>query len=83
LIQLLTVNSRLRRRAACVNGRFWALRGAVIPCVALLAYAECRAFGLLHGRLFDERLRLAVQVLCLGRRGGEHGPQQRAAAMSF
>jgi hypothetical protein len=31
----------------------------------------------LHGRLLDERLRLAVQVMCLGRRGGGHGPQQR------
>jgi hypothetical protein len=31
----------------------------------------------LDGHLFDERLRLVVQVPCLGRRGGRHGPQQR------
>jgi hypothetical protein len=31
---------RLRRRAACVNGRFRALHGAIIPCAALLAYAR-------------------------------------------
>jgi hypothetical protein len=31
----------------------------------------------LDGRLLDKRLRLAVQVSCLGRRGGGHGPQQR------
>jgi hypothetical protein len=31
----------------------------------------------LDGRLFDECLRIAVQVLCLGRRRGGHGPQQR------
>jgi hypothetical protein len=64
----------LRRRAAFVNGRFRALRAAVIPGTALLAYAGRRAFGLLYGRLLDERLRLAVQVPCLGRRGRGHGP---------
>jgi hypothetical protein len=31
----------------------------------------------LDGRLLDKRLRLAVQVSRLGRRGGGHGPQQR------
>jgi hypothetical protein len=31
----------------------------------------------LDSRLFDECLRLAVQVPRLGRRGGGHGPQQR------
>jgi hypothetical protein len=34
------------------------------------------SFRLLDGRLLDERLRLAVQVPRLGRRGGGHGPQQ-------
>jgi hypothetical protein len=42
----------------------------------LLTDAGRRAFGLLKGRLLDERLRLAVQVSRLGRRGGGHGPQQ-------
>jgi hypothetical protein len=41
-----------------------------------LADAGHRAFGLLDGRLLDERLRLAVQVPRLGRRRGGHGPQQ-------
>jgi hypothetical protein len=39
-----------------------ALGTAVIPRAALMTYAGRRAFGLLHGRLLDERLRLAVQV---------------------
>jgi hypothetical protein len=56
-----------------VNGRFWALRAAIIPSAALLAHAGRRTFGLLHGRLLDERLRLTVQVSCLGRRGSGHG----------
>jgi hypothetical protein len=33
-------------------------------------------FGLLNGRLLDERLRLAVQVSRLGCQGGGHGSQQ-------
>jgi hypothetical protein len=37
-----------------------ALGAAVILRAALLAYAGRQAFGLLHGRLLDERLRLAV-----------------------
>jgi hypothetical protein len=41
-----------------------------------LADAGRRALVLLDGRLLDECLRLAVQVLRLGRRGGGHGPQQ-------
>jgi hypothetical protein len=36
-----------------------------------------RALGLLDGRLLDERLRLTVQVLRFGCRGGGDGPQQR------
>jgi hypothetical protein len=32
-----------------------------------MAYAARRAFGLLYGRLLDERLRLTVQVSRLGR----------------
>jgi hypothetical protein len=39
----------------------------------LLVNAGLRALGLLHGRLLDERLRLAVQVPRLGRRRNEHG----------
>jgi hypothetical protein len=45
-----TLVGRLSRRTACMNGRFWALRSAVIPRAALLANAGRRAFGLLHGR---------------------------------
>jgi hypothetical protein len=70
-----TLVGQLSRRAACMNRRFRALRAAVIPHAALLANAGRRAFGLLQGRLFIERLRLAVQVLCLGCRGSGHGPQ--------
>jgi hypothetical protein len=44
------------------------------PGAALLAYAGCRALGLLNGRLLNESLRLVVQVLRLGRRGSGHGP---------
>jgi hypothetical protein len=43
----------------------------------MLANAGRRALSLLDGRLLDERLRLTVQVLRLGCRGGGHGPQQR------
>jgi hypothetical protein len=50
----------LPRRVACVDGRLLALGAAVVPHNALLAYVGCRAFGLLHGRLLDESLRLAV-----------------------
>jgi hypothetical protein len=55
---------------------FGALRAPVVPRAPLLMDAGRRAFGLLNGRLLDERLRLAMQVPCLGRRGGGHGPQQ-------
>jgi hypothetical protein len=54
-----------------------ALRTPVVQRAPLLADAGRRAFGLLDGRLLDERLRLAVKVSCLGRRGGGHGSQQR------
>jgi hypothetical protein len=50
----------LPHRATCVDGCLLALGAAVILRAALLAYAGCQAFGLLHGRLLDERLRLAV-----------------------
>jgi hypothetical protein len=43
------------------------LRAPVVPRTPLLADAGCRALGLLHGRLLDERLRLAVQILRFGR----------------
>jgi hypothetical protein len=64
----------LSRRAACVNGRFRAFCATVIPRTALLVNARRRAFGLLHGRLLGEHLRLAVQLLCLRCRGSGHGP---------
>jgi hypothetical protein len=56
---------------------FGPLRAPIVPRVSLLADAGRRALGLLDGRLLDERLRLTVQVLRLGCRGGGHGPQQR------
>jgi hypothetical protein len=67
----------LDRRAPWVGGAFrcvsrvhrWfgALRAPVVPRAPLLTDAGRRAFGLLNGRLLDERLHLAVQVPCLGR----------------
>jgi hypothetical protein len=69
-----TLVGRLPRRTACVNRRFRTLPSAVIPRAALLATAGRQALDLLYGRLVDERLRLAVQVLCLKCRGGRHGP---------
>jgi hypothetical protein len=50
----------LRQRAARVDERLLALSATVVPRTALLAYAGCRAFGLLYGRLLDESLCLAV-----------------------
>jgi hypothetical protein len=38
----------------------------VVPHAPLLANAGRRALSLLHGRLLDERMRLAVQVSRLG-----------------
>jgi hypothetical protein len=66
----------LDRRVPWVGGAFrcasrmyrWfgALRAPVVPRAPLLTDTGRRAFGLLNGRLLDERLRLAVQVLRLG-----------------
>jgi hypothetical protein len=53
------------------------LRVAVISRAALVANEGRRAFDLLHGRLLDERLRLAMQVLRLECRGSGHGSEQR------
>jgi hypothetical protein len=61
------------RRATRMDGCLLALGTAVVSCTTLLAYAGCRAFGLLHDRLLDESLHLTVQVLRLGR---GHGPKQ-------
>jgi hypothetical protein len=55
------------RRAARVYRCFEALRAPVVLRAPLLAEAGRRALGLLYGCLLDERLRLAVQVLRLGR----------------
>jgi hypothetical protein len=43
------------------------LAAPVVPRAPLLTDAGRQAFGLLDGRLLDERLRLAVQVPRLGR----------------
>jgi hypothetical protein len=79
-------DSLLDRRSALVGGlsrcnthvtrRLGALHAPVVPRASLLADARRRALGLLHDRLLNERLRLAVQVLRLGRRGSRHGSQQ-------
>jgi hypothetical protein len=62
--------------AARVHRGLGALRTPIVPRAPLLADAGRRAFGLLDVRLLDERLRFAVQVPRLGRRGGGNGPQQ-------
>jgi hypothetical protein len=62
--------------AARVHRELGALRTPIVPRAPLLADVGRRASGLLDGRLLDERLRLAVQVPRLGRRGGGHGPQK-------
>jgi hypothetical protein len=67
----------LPRRGARVDRRHLALGTAVVPRTALLAYAGCRAFGLLHGHLLDECLHLTMQVTRLGCRGRGHGSEQR------
>jgi hypothetical protein len=54
------VGWRPPHRSVCLDGCLLALGAVVVPCAALMAYAGRRAFGLLHGRLLDERLRLAV-----------------------
>jgi hypothetical protein len=46
--------------ASRVHQWFGALRVVVVPRTPLLTDAGRRAFGLLNGRLLDERLRLAV-----------------------
>jgi hypothetical protein len=63
------------RRATCANRRLRAPRIPVVLRATLMVNARRRAFGLLGGRLLDERLRLAVQVPCLGRQWSGHGPQ--------
>jgi hypothetical protein len=65
----------LPRHTTIVNGRLRALRAPIIAHATLMANARCRAFGLLHSRLLDERLRVVVQVPRLERRWSGHGPQ--------
>jgi hypothetical protein len=54
------------RCATRVHRWLGALRAPVDPRAPLLTDARRRAFGLLHGRLLDQRLRLAVQVSRFG-----------------
>jgi hypothetical protein len=56
------------RRAPRVNRRLRALRIPVVLRATLMANVRRQAFCLLHGRLLDERLRIAVQVSRLGHR---------------
>jgi hypothetical protein len=60
---------RLPRGAARVDGCHLAQSTAVVLRVGLMAYAGCQAFILLHSRLLNEGLRLAMQVACLGIEG--------------
>jgi hypothetical protein len=53
--------------AARVYRGLGALRTHIVQRAPLLTNAGRRAFGLLDGRLLDERLRLTVQVPRLGR----------------
>jgi hypothetical protein len=66
-------------RTICVDGYLLALDAAVVPRAALMAYARRRAFGVLHDRLLDKRMCLAVQVSRLGRQGHGHGSEQRCS----
>jgi hypothetical protein len=74
---------RLPRRAARVNLRLRALRAPVVLRAPLQANAGSRALGMLHGRLLDERLRLAVQVCASGVEGAGMARSSVVAAMSF
>jgi hypothetical protein len=78
-----TLVGRLPRGTARVDGCLLALSAAVVPRAGLMAYAGCRAFSLLHNRLLDEGMRLAVQVACLRCRGRGMARSSVAAAMSF
>jgi hypothetical protein len=69
--------------AARVDERLLALSAAVAPHTTLLAYAVCRAFSMLHGRLLDEGLHLAVQLRASGVEGAGMAQSSVAAAMSF
>jgi hypothetical protein len=66
------VGGALRCSARVYRG-FGALRAPIVPRAPLLTDAGRRAFGLLDGRLLDERLRLAVQVPRLECRRGRDG----------
>jgi hypothetical protein len=55
-----TLVGRLSRRAARVNRRLGVVHAPVVPRASLLADARRRALSLLHDRLLNERLRLAV-----------------------
>jgi hypothetical protein len=66
---------RLPRCTTRVDICLLALSTVVIPRVAQMAYAGRRAFGLLHVRLLDEDLRLAMQVTHLECRGHGHGSE--------
>jgi hypothetical protein len=70
------VGGALRCTARVYRG-LGTLLALIVPRTSLLTDARRRTFGLLDDRLFDDFLRLAVQVPCLRRRGGGHGPQQR------
>jgi hypothetical protein len=68
---------------ALTDGRLLALGAAVVPRTALLAYAGCRAFGLLHGCLLDESLCLWCRFRVAGVEGAGKARSSVATAMSF
>jgi hypothetical protein len=83
----------LDRRAPLVGGTFrcasrmyrWlgALRAPVVLRAPMLTDARRRAFGLLNGRLLDERLRSRCRFRALGVEGAGMARSSVAAAMSF
>jgi hypothetical protein len=70
-------------RATRMDRGLRTLRTPIVPCAPLLTDAGRRALGLLDGRLLDECLRLAVQVMRLGVEGAGMARSSVAAAMSF
>jgi hypothetical protein len=73
----------LSHRTARVDGRLLALSTTVVSRTALLAYAGCRAFGLLHDRLLDEGLALRGRLRASGVEGAGMARNSVAAVMSF
>jgi hypothetical protein len=79
----LTLVGELPRYATRLDGRLLTLGAAVVPRADLLAYAGCRAFGLLHDRLLDERCASWCRFRASGVEGAGMARSSVAAVMSF